>query len=232
MSLLGVSLCLFMFNVPVYCVPWLSCLAKEISILFLTRWISTSPDSGLSEKKKSLFSCHTRYLIYSTIFSMYTGLERSLYSLSLATLFGKKISILLFIQKFSRIQYYILYLFLFLREISILCLWLFYLAREISILLSYKLSHIQYYVLYLYRFLERNLYSLSIAILFGKRNLYSLVHTKLSCTQYYILYLFLVLREISILYLLLFYLAREISILSFTQNVSYTVLYSLSIRGF
>ena len=188
------------------------------------------------------------YILY-----VYRFREKSLFSISSYSVW-QEISILLFIQKFSRIQYYIFYRFLFLREISILCLWLFYLAREISILLSYKLSHIQYYVLYLlysipvlrekslfsissysvwqekslfscsYKIIlytvlyslsilgfERNLYSLSFAILFGKRNLYSLVHTK--CLVYSTIFFIYpgFLREISILFPWLFCLAREIS---------------------
>ena len=158
--------------VPVYCVPWLSCLAREIYILFLTRWISTSPDSGLSEKR-NLYSLVIQIISYTVLCSLSIPVlrEKSLFSISSYSVWQEKS---LFSCSYKIILYTVLY------SLSILGF-------------------------------ERNLYSLSFAILFGKRNLYSLVHTK--CLVYSTIFFIYpgFLREISILFPWLFCLAREIS---------------------
>ena len=162
--------------------------------------------------RKSLFSCSYRIFSYTVLYSLSVLVfERNLYSLSLAILFGKRNLYSLVIQIISYTVLCSLSIPV-LREKSLFSISSYSVWQEKSLFsCSYKI--ILYTVLYSLSILgfERNLYSLSFAILFGKRNLYSLVHTK--CLVYSTIFFIYpgFLREISILFPWLFCLAREIS---------------------
>ena len=169
--------------------------------------------SSYSVWQENLYSLvHTGIFSYTVLYSLsFLVFERNLYSLSLAILFGKRNLYSLVIQIISYTVLCSLSIPV-LREKSLFSISSYSVWQEKSLFsCSYKI--ILYTVLYSLSILgfDRNLYSLSLAILFGKRNLYSLVHTKylVYSTIFFIYPGFL--REISILFPWLFCLAREIS---------------------